>query len=398
MSNQSPWILPAGIDEVLPAQTRRIERVRARMLETFDRWGYDLVVPPMVEFIDTLLVGTGEDLDLETLKVTDGMSGRQLGVRADMTPQVARMDAHSLPPVDERRLCYIGTVIRAKTDGLGGSRAPLQVGAELFGSDAPEADVEMISLMGEALAVGGCQRLILDLGHVGVYRALVRASGLDAGQEDRLRDALTRKAVPEIRELLASWSLSAELADSIELLCGLHGPWQETLAAATERLEPVLDQAGRDSLQRLAVVAKAVEKRAVGEVLVDLSELHGYHYQTGLVYAAYSPRIGREIARGGRYNDIGQVFGRSRPALGFSLDLRDLLGLAETEEPRPCRTVYAPARLDDAGLTEAVDRLRAQGHRVITTSASIPEGAAQLAPTGNGQTQTWQLMGELDHG
>ena len=392
MSNQSPWILPAGIDEVLPAQARRIERIRSAMLETFDRWGYDLVIPPMVEFIDTLLVGTGEDLDLETLKVTDGLSGRQLGVRADMTPQVARMDAHSLPPVAERRLCYIGTVIRGKTDGLGGSRAPMQVGAELFGSDAPEADVEMISLMCAAIEQGGCEALTLDVGHVGIYRSLVRAAGLDEAQEDRLRDALTRKAVTEIRGLLTDWGLSRELAAGIEALCELHGPWQETLGAAEETLEPLMDGRGIESLQRLALVTRALDSRFDGDVLVDLSELHGYHYQTGLVYAAYSPQKGREIARGGRYNDIGQVFGRSRPALGFSLDLRDLLGAEEAEAPT--RTVFAPARMDDAALDREVARLRAEGYRVITTTADIPEDAVRLVPAENGNEQTWQLMGE----
>ena len=392
MSNQSPWILPAGIDEVLPAQARRIERIRSAMLETFDRWGYDLVIPPMVEFIDTLLVGTGEDLDLETLKVTDGLSGRQLGVRADMTPQVARMDAHSLPPVAERRLCYIGTVIRGKTDGLGGSRAPMQVGAELFGSDAPEADVEMISLMCAAIEQGGCRDLTLDVGHVGIYRSLVRAAGLDESREDRLRDALSRKAVTEIRALLADWGLSRELAAGIEALCQLHGPWQETLGAVEETLEPLMDGRGIESLQRLALVARALDARFDGDVLVDLSELHGYHYQTGLVYAAYSPQMGREIARGGRYDDIGQVFGRSRPALGFSLDLRDLLGTDEAEAPR--RSVYAPARMDDAALDREVARLRSAGYRVITTTAEIPEEAARLVPAEDGNEQTWQLMGE----
>ena len=396
MSNQSPWILPAGIDEVLPAQARRIERVRTRMLETFDRWGYELVVPPMVEFIDTLLVGTGEDLDLDTLKVTDGLSGRQLGVRADMTPQVARMDAHSLPAVDERRLCYIGTVIRAKTDGLGGSRAPMQVGAELFGSDGPEADVEVISLMAEALAVGGCEQMTLDLGHVGVFRALVRAAGLDEAREDQLRDALSRKAVPEIRETLAGWALDAKTVSAIEALCDLHGPWQSTLDEAKTRLADVLDADGRAALERLATVAEAMQTRVTGEVLVDLSELHGYHYQTGLVYAAYSPRMGREIARGGRYDDIGQVFGRSRPALGFSLDLRDLLGQGDDEAPAR-QTVFAPARLNDAALDRAVADLREQGYRVITTK-SIPADAPQLVAVDEGQKQTWQLTGELDHG
>lgn len=396
MSNQSPWILPAGIDEILPAQARRIEHLRSRILETFDRWGYQLVVPPMVEFIDTLLVGTGEDLDLDTLKVTDGLSGRQLGVRADMTPQVARMDAHSLPPVDERRLCYIGTVIRAKTDGLGSSRAPIQVGAELFGSAGPEADVEMISLMTEALAVGGCRQMTLDLGHVGVFRALVRAAGLDEAREDQLRDALTRKAVPEIHEALDSWSLDGAISHAITALCDLHGPWGPTVDEAKERLQGVLDADGQAALERLAVVAGAIQTRVASEVLVDLSELHGYHYQTGLVYAAYSPRMGREIARGGRYDDIGQIFGRSRPALGFSLDLRDLLSQGG-DEGRSRPTVYAPARLNDDALDRAIADLREQDYRVITTK-SVPAGARQLVPVGEGQTRTWQLTGELDHG
>jgi len=391
----SRWALPAGIDELLPAQARALEQMRRRLLDLFDAWGYDLVIPPVVEFVDSLLIGAGEDLDIDTLKMTDGHTGRQMGLRADMTPQVARIDAHSLPPAIERRLCYLGTVMRARTDGMGGSRSPMQVGAELYGVDAVEGDIETILLLLDVLATAGIDSPVLDLGHVGVFRSLAVAAGLDEKQEMALRDSLQRKAMPEIAETLAQWSLSPEHRQALYALGELHGPWAETLARARANLAPVADDALLQSLDRLERIGALISARCPQvQVLVDLSELHGYHYQTGLVFAAYVDGVGREVARGGRYDEVGQAFGRARPATGFSTDLRELMRLSVSEN-EDAVAVYAPADFGDDALMARVAELRDAGRRVIMTSDACPAGAVRLV---RDQQNSWHLSGELKNG
>lgn len=387
----SRWALPAGIDELLPAQARSLEQMRRRLLDLFDGWGYDLVIPPMVEFVDSLLIGAGEDLDIDTLKMTDGHTGRQMGLRADMTPQVARIDAHSLPAAAERRLCYLGTVMRARTDGMGGSRSPMQVGAELYGVDAVSADIEMILLMLDVLATAGVERPVLDLGHVGVFRSLAATAGLDDARELALRDSLQRKALPEIAEMLDEWSLAPAHREALQALGQLHGPWQETLDKARAALAPVADEALTGSLDRLAEIGRVIAARCPQvDVLIDLSELHGYHYQTGLVFAAYADGAGSEIARGGRYDEVGQAFGRARPATGFSTDLRALMRLSVSEMPAP-EAVYAPADFADDALMAKVAELRAAGQRVILSSEDAPAGAPKLV---RDEQNSWVLSGK----
>lgn len=387
----SRWALPAGIDELLPAQARSLEQMRRRLLDLFDGWGYDLVIPPMVEFVDSLLIGAGEDLDIDTLKMTDGHTGRQMGLRADMTPQVARIDAHSLPAATERRLCYLGTVMRARTDGMGGSRSPMQVGAELYGVDAVSADIEMILLMLDVLATAGVERPVLDLGHVGVFRSLAATAGLDDARELALRDSLQRKALPEIAEMLDEWSLAPAHREALQALGQLHGPWQETLDKARAALALVADEALTGSLDRLAEIGRVIAARCPQvDVLIDLSELHGYHYQTGLVFAAYADGAGSEIARGGRYDEVGQAFGRARPATGFSTDLRALMRLSVSEMPAP-EAVYAPADFADDALMAKVAELRAAGQRVILSSEDAPAGAPKLV---RDEQNSWVLSGK----
>lgn len=387
----SRWALPAGIDELLPAQARSLEQMRRRLLDLFDGWGYDLVIPPMVEFVDSLLIGAGEDLDIDTLKMTDGHTGRQMGLRADMTPQVARIDAHSLPAAVERRLCYLGTVMRARTDGMGGSRSPMQVGAELYGVDAVSADIEMILLMLDVLATAGVERPVLDLGHVGVFRSLAATAGLDDARELALRDSLQRKALPEIAEMLDDWSLAPAHREALQALGHLHGPWQETLDKARAALAPVADEALIMSLDRLAEIGRVIAARCPQvDVLIDLSELHGYHYQTGLVFAAYADGAGSEIARGGRYDEVGQAFGRARPATGFSTDLRALMRLSVSEMPEP-EAVHAPADFADDALMAKVAELRATGRRVILSSEDAPAGAPKLV---RDEQNSWVLSGK----
>lgn len=394
----SRWALPAGIDELLPEQTRKIEQLRALLLSRFDGAGYDLVIPPLVEFVDSLLVGAGEALTLDTLKMTDGLTGRQLGLRADMTPQIARIDAHSMKSEAERRLCYIGTVVRARPDGLGGSRTPMQTGAELYGVAEVEGDLEIIMLMLDVLQAAGLTQMVLDLGHVDLFRELAAGVGVSESDEDMLRDVLQRKAASELDELLSGMDLAPEYRQGLLALCRLHGEWASTLVEAEVLLRPVLTGAMKQALERLRTIAQLIEQRFPSvTVLVDLSELHGYHYQTGLVFAAYVEGLGRDIARGGRYDDIGQAFGRARPATGFSTDLRDLLRFFTQDEPA-ARVIYAPARYDNEALMSEVTRLRGLGRRVIVTNRPLSESEARLVPGTEATQNLWQLMGDTNHG
>ena len=356
------WLLPEGIEEVLPPEARRLECLRRRLLDLYDRWGYELVMPPLIEYLESLLTGTGNDLDLQTFKLTDQLTGRLMGVRADMTPQVARIDAHQLRREVPTRLCYMGTVLHTRPDGFAGSRSPLQVGLELYGHPGVEADLEVLTLMVESLRETGLTEPYLDLGHVGVYRALAREAGLDARREEALYDVLQRKAVPELEALFGEWKLAGPLADALRALVDLNGG-AEVMDEARRRLAAGGDtvMAALDQLQRLAESAAA---RLGTEVHFDLAELRGYNYHTGVVFAAFVPGRGRAIAQGGRYDDIGRVFGRARPATGFSTDLKTLAALSPEAPPAP-GAILAPADGDPA-LAEAVARLRAGGERVIT--------------------------------
>lgn len=356
------WLLPEGIEEVLPEGAWRLELLRRRLLDLFSAWGYELVLPPFIEYLDSLLVGTGNDLDLQTFKLTDQLSGRMMGVRADMTPQVARIDAHHLKRVTPTRLCYLGTVLRTRPEGHGGTRSPLQVGAELYGHAGIESDAEVLRLMIATLRAAGLDGLYLDLGHVGIFRGLAHQAGLTPTQEAHLFDALQRKSRPDIVALLAGLTLEDAMRGMLLQLADLNGG-EETLAEA----RTVLAGAGPEvqaALDNLAAIAGAV-RRALPEVPLhfDLAELRGYHYHTGAVFAAYAPGSGQALAQGGRYDDIGRVFGRARPATGFSADLKTLLALSTATSPG-VRGIFAPCA-DDPALARQVDELRARGERVV---------------------------------
>ena len=363
MSSKDQWLLPEGIDEVLPVQARRMECARRELLDLFSRWGYDLIMPPFIEYLESLLTGTGNDLDLHTFKVTDQLTGRMMGVRADMTPQAARIDAHPLQRSEPTRLCYLGTVLHTRADGFGGSRSLLQVGAELFGHAGVESDVEIISLLLESLQLMSIYELHIDLGHVGIFRGLARDADLSEQQENELFDALQRKAVPEIEEMLRDYVADEGQRQRLAALAGLNGD-RSVLDRAREQLagasEPVFT-----ALENLAAIAALIEQRAGSETLnFDLAELRGYRYQTGLVFAVFVPGCGREIARGGRYDAIGEVFGRSRPATGFSTDLRELMRLSQREFADRRGAIFAPPG-EDSDLLSAVQALRQSGERVV---------------------------------
>ncbi|KAA0874749.1 ATP phosphoribosyltransferase regulatory subunit [Nitrincola tapanii] len=381
------WLLPEGIKELLPPEARQAELMRRRLLDLYNTWGYDLVMPPLVEHLESLLTGTGHDLDLNTFKLTDRMSGHTLGVRADITPQVARIDAHRLRTQGPSRLCYCGSVLHTHPANMLASRNPLQIGAELYGHAGVESDAEVISLMLETLLSVGIQgSLTLDLGHVGVFRALTRRAGLSGEQRSAFIDLLQRKALPEITPFVAGLGLDAQLSAQLIQLARLNG----TLACLDEALELFCDTpeavAAIKYLQALA--ARLAQRHPGLGFYFDLSELRGYHYHTGVVFAAYTPAYGQALAKGGRYDEIGQDFGRARPATGFSADLNTLLDVAGLRAELES-AVLAPDQ-QDASLQAKITELRNQGQRVIQAldNETLPAGCDRRLVLRN---QEWVL-------
>jgi ATP phosphoribosyltransferase regulatory subunit len=375
MSRTDRWLLPEGIEELLPAEASRLEALRRRLLDLYATWGYAQVMPPFIEYLESLLVGSGSDLDLETFKLTDQLTGRLMGVRADMTQQVARIDAHRLQHEAPTRLCYLGTVLRARPDGPGGSRSPLQVGAELYGHAGIESDAEVVALMIETLEACGIRDVHLDLGHVGIFRGLTAAAGLDELREAELFEMLQRKARAELEAAVAD--MPQEHASRLLALVDLNGG-DEVLDAARERLAGATAEVDA-ALASLAGVAEVLRRERPELVLhFDLAELRGYRYHTGVVFAALVPGHGEAIARGGRYDDVGRFFGRARPATGFSTDLRTLLRLSDGQATAQVESgIFAPADADPA-LCAAIRELRERGERVVRALPGQVGGAAEM--------------------
>ena len=365
------WLLPEYIDDVLPAEAARVERLRRRILDLFFSHGYELVIPPMLEYLDSLLTGTGRDLDLRTFKLVDQLSGRLLGLRADITPQVTRIDAHLLNRQGVTRLCYSGTVLHTQPSGLLRTREPLQIGAELYGHAGLESDIEIQTLMLRALQAVGLKGIHLDLGHVSVFRALVTRASVAPEQEAELFRVLQAKDVPALRELSAG--LEANTREALLLLPQLYGG-PEVLVTARQRL-PAYPELGA-CLDLLEAIGRQLSGE-VKELCFDLAELRGYHYHSGVVFAAYAGARPEAIARGGRYDEVGRAFGRARPATGFTMDLRELADMGDADT-RPMR-VLAPYRPDDAGLQAEMARLRAGGVIVV---AELPGHEANRAELG----------------
>ncbi len=362
MTKKNRWLLPEGIEEILPPHAAQVESLCRRILDLFNVWGYELVMPPLIEYLDSLLTGTGEDLDLQTFKLTDQLSGRSMGLRADMTPQVARIDAHVLKSEFPTRLCYLGTVVHTRPGGHGGTRAPLQVGAELHGHAGPQSDAEILCLMLKTLQMAGLQNIHVDLGHVGIYRGLVSDLDLTGDQESILFDALQRKARAELQVMFDDWSLARDTAEMLLSLVDLNGDIsvlndaRQCLSAAGDTVLGCLDELGK-----IASLVKRQLKDA--PLFFDLAELRGYHYYTGFTFAAYMPGQGQGIAFGWRYDDVGEAFGRARPATGFSTDVKTIFSLAKQEEQSGA-AIFAPCS-EVPGLNEMVESLRAQGEKVI---------------------------------
>jgi len=363
MKNQNSWILPEGIEEILPPRAEQLDKLCRDIIDLYASWGYQLVIPPMIEYMDSLLTGTGKDLDLQIFKLTDQMSGRLMGVRADTTPQVARIDAHNLKREVPTRLCYLGTVLHTRPEDTGGNRSPLQVGAELYGHKGIESDAEVLCLMIETLNKAGVEKIHLDLGHVGIYNNLVQLAKLDEELETEIFDALQRKAMPELDDMISAGSLSAEAGQMFKALITANGSINDFKEARVifDSVSPEI----KDCLDELQSIIELVGKRMPEVTLnFDFSELRGYHYHTGIVFTAYVPGHGQGIAFGGRYDDIGSAFGRARPATGFSTDIKTLLGLSKLE-PENSLGIYAPCS-DEPGQLQAINDLRNQGEIVIS--------------------------------
>jgi len=364
MSLKQRWLLPEGIDELLPEQAAQLEVLRRQILDMMQSWGYQLVFPPLVEYLDSLLTGTAKTLDLQTFKLTDQMSGRLMGIRADMTPQVARIAAHTLRKQEGvLRLCYIGNVLQTLPQGQGCSRNPIQLGAEVYGHAGPESDMEILQLMVGILNMAGIDSgLLLDLGHVGIYRGLAEYAGLNTDQEQELFSALQRKALPEIETLLSAYQLSPDAHTMLLALAELNGGI-DVLQQANVVFNNAPEQV-RKALKTLEIIADMATQR-LPELTInfDLAELRGYHYHTGLVFAAYQTGTPQAIAMGGRYDDIGEDFGHAQPATGFSLDLKTLVTqMVATSEIK--QAIYLPWS-DAEEDKKKVEQLREQGEIVI---------------------------------
>ena len=352
------WLLPDGVADVLPEQAQFIEALRRKSLDFLASRGYQLVYTPFIEYIESLssLSESNQDLDLATFKVIDQISGRLLGVRADMTPQVARIDAHVHPVQGVARYCYAGTVLHTKPQGFNTSRAPLQLGAELFGSDSLDADVEMIDVMLNLLAQAGYSDSIhLDLGHVGLFRSLVKQAGLNKTTEQHLSDLYQRKALPELADYTADLNLGSDFY--------VLGRYASDLVALEANLSATVleNTAFKAALDAITQTQSDIQARWPNlHIGIDVVELRSYNYHTGLMYAVYAPNRAEALAKGGRYDGIGEHFGRARPATGFSCDLYALVA----GQYQAVNVVVAP-KGHDAALMTAIQQLREQGLSVV---------------------------------
>ena len=370
------WLLPEYIEDILPAEAWRIERLRRRVLDLFAAWGYELVMPPLLEYVESLLTGTGHDMDLRTFKLVDQLSGRMMGVRADITPQVARIDAHLLNRAGVTRLCYSGSVLHTRPQTLAATREPLQIGAEVYGHAGVESDLEVQRLLCSVLDTCGARGVRMDVGHVAVFRALVGRARIGAELEAELFEALQKKDVPALRGLVRVAKLDKVCGAALMLLPQLYGG-AEVLALAGRKLPKIA------AITQALATLKSLAKASPVPMSFDLAELRGYHYHSGVVFDAYcegatGPAVG-PIARGGRYDEVGKAFGRPRPATGFSIDLRELAGAAAPAKAR--ERILAPAFGGDTTLAKKIAALRERGVAVIEELPGHEKFRAELGCT-----------------
>ena len=386
MSIADRWLLPDGVEEILPPEAAHLESVRRHLLDAFASWGYELVVTPMVEYLESLLTGTGKDLDLKTFKVTDQVSGRMMGIRADMTPQVARIDAHTLDREGIVRLCYAGTVLHAVADNMLASRTPISVGAELFGEGGSRADLEIVSLMIESIQGEVPGRLHIELGDVGIFRDLMQSVGVSADAEETLFELIQRKDSAELAAATRELSLDPAIGARINVLPGLCGA-----ADVLDRARGIFagDAGVIGRIDNLAEVSRGLQARFDElDIYYDLSELRGYNYHTGIVFAAYGSNGGR-FAKGGRYDRVGEVFGRSRAATGFDIDLK-MLAASAPSAPGAGKRVVAPLNNgpDESERWAYIKRLREEGYIVVEGEDGLPSDFRLVYEAGE-----WKVSG-----
>lgn len=367
------WQLPDGVDEVLPPRADQLETLRRDVLDLYRSWGYDLIKTPLIEFLDSLHIAPSAALQLSTFTLVDQLSGRTMGVRADITSQAARIDAHVLQQQGPTRLCYVDSVLRTRPDGQLGSRSPQLVGAELYGHSGVESDIEVISLMLHTLQVAGIEKPLLALGHNTICRDLLEAAQLAPEDQTALFHALQNKATTDVARLLKQSKLSPELQKSLSVLPSLHGEPEILNTARTvfkdSRLLATLDE--------LQAVIKSLQQRFPQQQLyVDLCEQRGFDYHTGILFSAFVSGYGGAIANGGRYDGIGTEFGRARAATGFDADMKTLLTLSKRSFAVSDK-IFAPAA-DSPALQRVIAELRAQGKRVVQAFAGQAQGASDL--------------------
>ena len=366
MNQSDHWLLPDGVEDLLPPTAGKLEAAREILIRVFTSWGFDYVMPPKLEFIDSLLTGTGKDLDLQTIKVIDQLSGRLMGLPADITPQVARIDAHSLPSEGVNRLCYAGSVVRSRPEGFVGARVPIKAGAELFGDRSIEADFEIMSLMISSLHSLGLDDIHVELGDVSVYRTLIEQAALDSSVGDEIFGLIQKKARQALVQSTTAWVKDRDLADRINALPDLCGS-ANVLVDAKQIFAG--DSVALSAVERLRALIERLSSRFPTLTLsIDLSELRGFSYHTGVGFAAYHNGSGRLMARGGRYDNVGELFGRARPATGFDIELSSLLDQLPSTETEPLvdvDTVDQPTKEIEAALWEKLAALRSEGYRVI---------------------------------
>jgi len=354
----SAWLLPEHVCDVLPAEARRIEELRRNLLDVARGYGFELVMPPLLEHLESLLSGTGRELDLKTFKLVDQLSGRTLGVRADTTTQVARIDAHLLNRQGVTRLCYCGPVLHTRPSGLHATREPLQCGAEIYGHRGLEADLEVQELALDALRSAGVEELTVDLGDARILRGVLAGSAADTSTTAALHGALATKDASAVRAL--SSGLAGETQAALLAMLRLYGGTEVIAAARRELPQQPRVAAALDDLEWLAAHLRHAHPQV--RVGFDLADLGGYAYYTGARFSIYALGASDSLARGGRYDEVGAVFGRNRPAVGFSMDLKEVVALARRRE-MPC-AVRAPWG-EDAALRHAVRHLREQGEAVV---------------------------------
>ncbi len=363
MTISETWLLPDGVADVLPEQAQVIEKLRREAIDFLAVRGYQLVYTPFIEYIESLssLSESNQDLDLVTFKVIDQLSGRLLGIRADMTPQVARIDAHLLNRNAPTRLCYLGSVLHCRSDSFGNSRSPLQLGAELFGHAGVSSDVEIVKLMLATLRSIEINNICMDVGHIGIFRSLISKSKLNAEQELEVFEILKRKAKDELKIFYKELKVNDDSSKAMLDLIDLHGDpsvLDDALCTFKKFFPDV-----KKYLDEVKTLTDSISDKSDLSINIDLSELRGYNYHTGMVYTAFVPDEGKGVAFGGRYDDIGSAFGRARPATGFSTDVKQLLDLQNIKENRSDK-IFAPIN-NDSALIKKIQELREQGKIVI---------------------------------